>query len=85
MGCLTLIAVGIVFGLGIADVALAARAVFTPPSCALQMFKDIHCAAMLSGRDPDATVRKAELLCTSAARTHSLSSLGYARLIVGAL
>jgi tetrahydromethanopterin S-methyltransferase subunit F len=58
---LRVIAVGMVLAVAIGGAGLAARAVFEPPSDAQQMFEDIRYAAMFTGRDPDAAVRKAKL------------------------
>jgi hypothetical protein len=58
---LMLIAVGIMLAVAIGAVALAARTVFAPPSGAQQMFEDIRYAAIFTGRDSDAAVRKAKL------------------------
>ena len=63
---LTLIAIGTMLATAIGVATLATRASSTPRSVAQQMFEDIRYAAMFTGRDPDATVRKAEL------RTHLL-------------
>jgi hypothetical protein len=58
---LTLLGVALVLVLGLTVAALGARAAFAPPSVAAQMFEDIRYSAVFTGRDPEATLRKAHL------------------------
>ncbi|HEY1932321.1 MAG TPA: hypothetical protein VGG99_09945 [Acetobacteraceae bacterium] len=58
---LAVIAGALVFVFGMAGAVLGARAAFAPPSVAARMFEDIRYSALFTGRDPEATLRKAHL------------------------
>ncbi len=58
---LRVMGIGVVLAVALGGATLASRTVFEPPSATQQMFEDIRYAAMFTGRDPDAAVRKAKL------------------------